>query len=194
QRHCPAFYVAAQSESQLYQNICLSRYDAVSSAAGGWPVNGAPPFSLPDAGDSTAVRLSAPGAVRHDVAHQVVHVVLQISDDVLDDVSDRDHPHALPRAHHWKMAKAPPTCAPSSTGRWRKPRAAIIAMQPSSRSSGLTVTGSPVITWPTGVCFASSPGSSTFMAQSPWVTIPTSTSSSMTSTDRTRLSRIWRKA
>src|SRR5262245_52496233 len=32
------------------------------------------------------------------------------------------------------------------------------------------------------------------MAQSPWVTIPTSTSSSMTSTDRTRLSRIWRKA
>jgi Recombinase len=33
-----------------HQNICLSRYDAVSSAAGGWPVNGAPPFSLPDAG------------------------------------------------------------------------------------------------------------------------------------------------
>ena len=32
------------------------------------------------------------------------------------------------------------------------------------------------------------------MAQSPWVTIPTSTSSSMTSTDRTWLSRIWRKA
>ena len=32
------------------------------------------------------------------------------------------------------------------------------------------------------------------MAQSPWVTIPTRTSSSMTSTDRTRLSRIWRKA
>ena len=88
-RHCPAFYVAARSESQLYQNICLSRYDAVSSAAGGWPVNGAPPFSLPDAGDSTAVRLSAPGAVRHDVANQVAHVVLQISDDVLDDVSDR---------------------------------------------------------------------------------------------------------
>ena len=76
QRHCPAFYVAARSKSQLYQNICLSRYDAVSSAAGGWPVNGAPPFSLPDAGDSTAVRLSAPGAVRHDVAHQVAHVVL----------------------------------------------------------------------------------------------------------------------
>jgi hypothetical protein len=44
QRHCPAFYVAARSESQLYQNICLSRYDAVSSAAGGRPVNGAPPF------------------------------------------------------------------------------------------------------------------------------------------------------
>lgn len=101
QRHCPAFYVAARSESQLYQNICLSRYDAVSSAAGGWPVNGAPPFSLPDAGDSTAVRLSAPGAVRHDVAHQVAHVVLQISDDVLDDVSDRDHAHDLARVQHW---------------------------------------------------------------------------------------------
>src|SRR5215472_7711067 len=47
--HWLAFYVAARSESQLYQNICLSRYDAVASAAGGWPVNGAPPFSLPDA-------------------------------------------------------------------------------------------------------------------------------------------------
>ena len=101
QRHCPAFYVAARSESQLYQNICLSRYDAVSSAAGGWPVNGAPPFSLPDAGDSSAVRLSASGAVRHDVAHQVAHVVLQISDDVLDDVSDRDHAHDLARVQHW---------------------------------------------------------------------------------------------
>ena len=100
-RHCPAFYVAARSESQLYQNICLSRYDAVSSAAGGWPVNGAPPFSLPDAGDSTAVRLSAPGAVRHDVANQVAHVVLQISDDVLDDVSHRDHAHDLARVQHW---------------------------------------------------------------------------------------------
>ncbi len=88
-------------ESQLYQNICLSRYDAVSSAAGGWPVNGAPPFSLPDAGDSTAVRLSAPGAVRHDVANQVAHVVLQISDDVLDDVSERDHAHDLARVQHW---------------------------------------------------------------------------------------------
>ena len=86
---------------QLYQNICLSRYDAVSSAAGGWPVNGAPPFSLPDAGDSTAVRLSAPGAVRHDVANQVAHVVLQISDDVLDDVSHRDHAHDLARVQHW---------------------------------------------------------------------------------------------
>src|SRR5215472_8560525 len=52
----------------------------------------------------------------------------------------------------------PTTLPASSTGRWRKPRAAIIAMQPSSRSSGLTVTGLPVITWPTGVCFASSPG------------------------------------
>ena len=53
-----------------------------------------------DAGDSTAVRLSAPGAVRHDVAHQVAHVVLQISDDVLDDVSDRDHAHDLARVQH----------------------------------------------------------------------------------------------
>ena len=56
---------------------------------------------LPDAGDSTAVRLSAPGAVRHDVANQVAHVVLQISDDVLDDVSDRDHAHDLARVQHW---------------------------------------------------------------------------------------------
>ena len=101
QRLCPAFYVAARSEAQLYQNICMSQYDAVSSAAGGWPVNGAPPFSLPDAGDSTAVRLSAPGAVRHDVAHQVAHFVLQISDDVLDDVSYRDHAHDLARVQHW---------------------------------------------------------------------------------------------
>ncbi len=48
-------------------------------------------------GDGTAVRLSAPGAVRHDVARQVVHVVLQIPDDVLDDVSDRNHAHDLAR-------------------------------------------------------------------------------------------------
>ena len=52
-------------------------------------------------GDGTAVRLSAPGAVRHDVAHQVAHVVLQISDDVLDDVSDRDHAHDFARVQHW---------------------------------------------------------------------------------------------
>ena len=50
-------------------------------------------FSLPE--------LSAPGAVRHDVANQVAHVVLQISDDVLDDVSDRDHAHDLARVQHW---------------------------------------------------------------------------------------------
>src|SRR6516164_9052409 len=75
--------------------------ECASLATGAWPVNGAPPFSLPDAGDSTAVRLSAPGAVRHDVAHQVAHVVLQISDDVLDDVSDRDHAHDLARVQHW---------------------------------------------------------------------------------------------
>jgi len=47
--------------------------------------------------DGTAVRLSASGAVLHNVAHQVVHVVLQIPDDVLDDVSDRDHAHDLAR-------------------------------------------------------------------------------------------------
>src|SRR5205823_11838941 len=34
----------------------------------------------------------------------------------------------------------PTTLPASSTGRWRKPRAAIIAMQPCSWSSGLTVT------------------------------------------------------
>jgi hypothetical protein len=83
-------------------------------------------------GDGTAVRLSAPGAVPHDVAHQVAHVVLQIPDDVLDDVSDRDHAHDLARVQHWQMAKTA--------------RAAIIAIQPSSRSSGLIVTGLPVIT------------------------------------------------
>src|ERR1700751_5820391 len=56
-------------------------------------------------GDGTAVRLSAPGAVPHDVARQVAHVVLQIPDDVLDDVSDRDHAHDLARVQHWQMAK-----------------------------------------------------------------------------------------
>ena len=54
-----------------------------------------------NAGDGTAIHLSAPGAVRHDVAHQVAHVVLQISDDVLDDVSNRDHAHDLARVQHW---------------------------------------------------------------------------------------------
>src|SRR5262249_31837191 len=58
-------------------------------------------FPPPAPGDSTAVRLSAPGAVRHDVANQVAHVVLQISDDVLDDVSHRDHAHDLARVQHW---------------------------------------------------------------------------------------------
>ena len=33
-----------------------------------------------NAGEGTAVHLSAPGAVRHDVAHRVARVVLQISD------------------------------------------------------------------------------------------------------------------
>src|SRR5882757_4766879 len=59
----------------------------------------------PTEGDGTAVRLSAPGAVLHDVPHQVVHVVLQIPDDVLDDVSNRDHAHDLARIQHWQMAK-----------------------------------------------------------------------------------------
>jgi len=54
-----------------------------------------------NAGDGTAVYLSAPGAVRHDVAHQVADFVLQISDDVLDDVSNRDHAHDLARVQHW---------------------------------------------------------------------------------------------
>ncbi len=56
-----------------------------------------PPQDRGRGGDGTAVRLSAPGAVLHDVTHQVVHVVLQIPDDVLDDVSDRDHAHDLAR-------------------------------------------------------------------------------------------------
>jgi hypothetical protein len=38
----------------------------------------------------------------------------------------------------------------------------------------VTVTGLLVMTWPTDVCVASSPGSSTLMTQSPWVTIPAS--------------------
>ena len=67
----------------------------------GWLAKGTFPFSVPDDGDGTAVRLLAPGAVRHDVAHQVAHVVLQISDDVIDDVSDRDHAHDIARVQHW---------------------------------------------------------------------------------------------
>jgi len=54
QRHCLAFYVAARSESQLYQNICLSRSGAVSSAAGGRPVNG--PLRFPSRTPATAPR------------------------------------------------------------------------------------------------------------------------------------------
>ena len=53
-----------------------------------------------NAGDGTAVHLSAPGTIRHDVAHQVAHVALQISDDVLDDVSNRDHAHDLASVQH----------------------------------------------------------------------------------------------
>ena len=45
-------------------------------------------------------KVSAPGAIRHDIAHQVADVVFQISDDVLDDVSDRDHADDLARVQH----------------------------------------------------------------------------------------------
>ena len=88
--HWLAFYVAARSEFSALSKHLLEPVR--------WQLEGGP---LPDAGDSTAVRLSAPGAVRHDVANQVAHVVLQISDDVLDDVSDRDHAHDLARVQHW---------------------------------------------------------------------------------------------
>src|SRR5262249_45549450 len=93
---CSAKRVSALSRHFLEPARCslLGRLE-------GWPAKGTLPFSLPDAGDGTAVRLSAPGAVRHDVAHQVAHVVLQISDDVFDDVSDRDHAHDLARVQHW---------------------------------------------------------------------------------------------
>ncbi len=56
-------------------------------------------------GDGTAVRLSAPGAVRHDVAHKIAHVVLQIPDDVFYNISDRDHAYDLAGIQHWQMAK-----------------------------------------------------------------------------------------
>ena len=56
----------------------------------------------------------------------------------------------------------PTTLPASSTGRWRKLRAAIIAMQPSTWSSGLTVTGSRVITWVTGVLLRIEPGQQHF--------------------------------
>ena len=75
-----------------------------------------------------------------------------------------------------------------------KPREAMTAMQPSNGSSSLTVTGLRVMTWLTRVVCASRPGSKTLIAQSPCVMMPTRTSSSMTSTDRTRLSRIRSKA
>src|SRR6516164_2768383 len=93
---CSAKRVSALSKHLLEPVRC--------SLLGSW--RGGPltvPFRFPSRtpGDGTAVRLSAPGAVRHDVAHQVAHVVLQISDDVLDDVSNRDHAHDLARVQHW---------------------------------------------------------------------------------------------
>src|SRR5499427_7203800 len=81
--------------------------------------------------DGIAVRLSAPGAVLHDVAHQVAHVVLQIPDDVLDDVSDRDHAHDLARVQHWQMAKT----ALSQAGN-PAPGAACAADRDPARTSG----------------------------------------------------------
>ena len=82
--------------------IASAAAEAADTSAGtGVVIRTHPSVFPPDAGDGTAVRLSAPGAVRHDVAHQVAHVVLQISDDVLDDVSDRDHAHDLARVQHW---------------------------------------------------------------------------------------------
>jgi len=53
--HWLASYVAARSESQLYQSICLSRYDAVSSAAGGARYRC--PFRFPSRTPATAPRL-----------------------------------------------------------------------------------------------------------------------------------------
>src|SRR6478735_2157454 len=90
----------------------------------------------------TAAGLSPPGAVLHDVAHQVVHVVLQIPDDVLDHVSDRDHAHDLARVQHWQMADTAPS------------HHCHAALQPIVRLNRHRV--ARVITWPTGVCFASS--------------------------------------
>jgi hypothetical protein len=64
--HCPAFYVVREASFSSIKTFV--RQLQVHTRC--------PSVSLPEAGDSTAVRLSAPGAVRHDVAHQVAHVVL----------------------------------------------------------------------------------------------------------------------
>ena len=98
----------------------------------------------------------------------VAHVVIQISDDVLDDVSNRDHATNCPRpALVDGQSRAQPSLPCSlPVGRPARPSP-----------------GRPSSLRPTGVCFASS-RQQHFMAQSPWVTIPTRTSSSMTSTDR----------
>jgi len=65
-------------------------------------------------------------------------------------------------------------------------RVVISRMQCSSESRKPTVTGSPVITAASGVLRASSPGSSTFNAQSRSETMPLSAPPSMTITERTR--------
>ncbi|MEY2735916.1 MAG: hypothetical protein RLZ58_1325, partial [Pseudomonadota bacterium] len=68
-------------------------------------------------------------------------------------------------------------------------REAITFMQRSSVSSSVTVSGAAVITSRTDTDSALRPCSSTLMAQSPWVMMPTSFCSSSTSTERTRWSR-----
>ena len=54
QRPCPAFHVAKGSESQLYQNICLSSYDSISSAAGRRPLMA--PLCFPSRMPATVLR------------------------------------------------------------------------------------------------------------------------------------------
>ena len=78
-----------------------------------------------------------------------------------------------------------PTALPaSSTGRWRKPRAAIIAMQPSSWSSGSPSPGRPYHYLADRSLLRIEPRQQHFYGAVTLVVtpIPTSTSSSMTST------------
>ena len=92
--------------SRFYRELSQGARHSISVSRGVLGRLDAGPIPVPlrfhswDAGESTAVRLSAAGAVRHDVAHQVAHIVLQISDDVLDDVSDRNHAHDLAGVKH----------------------------------------------------------------------------------------------